>query len=257
MKKKITFLFLIITISSNGLAKENLPSGIWCRVTDANNPHATELMIRIYDKPVNSQLGYIIDSHHTFEIFTVDSAILVDRQLTIVSNQANIRISGSQVENSDLFQITQKRGQYSNKLQLRKVETIPEWAKPINHFIYTDGTYEAKGDPSYWGHQPYCKLTVKKGMITDVIYYEKNFEDGDVKDDDYGNEYKEDLGEIAYAGAQLSVMGAQVYKYQFLLSQDIENVDVVTGATASYHRFKNVVNKALKDAVKAVNGIIR
>ncbi len=70
-----------------------------------------------------------------------------------------------------------------------------------------------------------------------------------MKDENYGKEYLEDFGELAYPAAQLSVKGAAVYCPRLILSQDPDNLDVVTGATANYYRFKEVVKKALKDAI--------
>ena len=90
-------------------------------------------------------------------------------------------------------------------------------------------------------------ITVKDGKITDCEFlsYEK---DGTLKGEDYG---KID-GVIKNAGlykiAQDAIKNAEKYGSKLVETQQLDKVDAIAGATASYELFENVVGIALKQA---------
>jgi major membrane immunogen (membrane-anchored lipoprotein) len=152
--------------------------------------------------------------------------------------------SGNSFENT-----VNKKYLFKQKVNLKKCDTVPEWASNINHIIYKDGIYEANIELTHYGQRPSCKVEVKEGRIVDVLYFEKHDDTGQLKDKDYGKEYVEELGELAYPAAQFSVKGANIYGLLLIPSQKPDNIDAVTGATYNLYRFKKAVGKALKDAI--------
>ena len=113
---------------------------------------------------------------------------------------------------------------------------------------YKDGVYKAvSGIKDDWGGYAEVTITVKDGKIVDCEFlsYEK---DGTLKDEDYG---KTD-GVIKNAGlykiAQDAINNAAKYGPKLVETQQLEKVDAIAGATASYELFENAVGIALKEA---------
>lgn len=113
---------------------------------------------------------------------------------------------------------------------------------------YKDGVYKAvSGIKDDWGGYAEVTITVKDGKIVDCEFlsYEK---DGTLKDEDYG---KTD-GVIKNAGlykiAQDAINNAAKYGPKLVETQQLEKVDAIAGATASYELFENAVGIALKQA---------
>ena len=113
---------------------------------------------------------------------------------------------------------------------------------------YKDGTYKAvSGIKDDWGGYAEVTITVKDGKITDCEFlsYEK---DGTLKGEDYG---KTD-GVIKNAGlykiAQDAINKAAKYGPKLVETQQLDKVDAIAGATASYELFENVVGIVLKQA---------
>lgn len=147
-----------------------------------------------------------------------------------------------------VWQTGKKKLLRNNEMTLTRSVSKPDWASNVKHIIYKDGIYEAGGV----GREPYCKITVKNGRIHDVDYHEKDMQ-GNIRDENYGKGWVDYFGELAYPGGRLSVEGYHTYGLQLILSQEMEKVDAVTGATNSLNRFKKVVGTALKDAVLSGN----
>ena len=113
---------------------------------------------------------------------------------------------------------------------------------------YKDGVYKAvSGIKDDCGGNAEVTITVKDGKITDCEFlsYEK---DGTLKGEDYG---KTD-GVIKNAGlykiAQNAIKNAEKYGPKLVETQQLEKVDAIAGATASYELFENAVGIALKEA---------
>ena len=115
---------------------------------------------------------------------------------------------------------------------------------------YRDGIYMGKSQAKYT-NEPYVgnvTIEIKKGEITDVKFsivdtalkelfaekYEKHFEGNNLYMQQCRNDWK----------------GVQTYPSRLIKSQNIENVDAISGATWSYNIFKASVKEALKGAKK-------
>ena len=115
---------------------------------------------------------------------------------------------------------------------------------------YTDGVYKGKTQAQYT-YEPYVgyiSITIKNGWPIDAEFkivdtaknevfnelYEKNFEGNEHYIDQCRNDWK----------------GIQTYPNVFMKFQDIEKVDVITGATWSYNFFRFAALDALKHARK-------
>ena len=104
---------------------------------------------------------------------------------------------------------------------------------------YEDGTYTAEGELDDHGWMPRVEIIVENGEITSVDYDEVN-EAGDLKSED------ED-----YSAAMEGVSGVrpsdayEQLENQLLDNQDVDQVELVTGATSSSESFKALVNEAL------------
>lgn len=102
-----------------------------------------------------------------------------------------------------------------------------------------DGTYDAEGDPDERGWKGYISVTVAGGEITEVDYDEID-KDGKKKseDDEYAKNMKNASG----------VAPEEAFKQledSLLETQNVEEVEMVSGATDSSNRFKELANEAL------------
>lgn len=115
---------------------------------------------------------------------------------------------------------------------------------------YIDGVYKGKTQAQYT-YEPYVgyiSITVKNGWPIDADFkivdtaknqifnelYERNFEGNEHYINQCRNDWK----------------GVQTYPNMLMKLQDIEKVDVITGATWSYNFFKFATLDALKHARK-------
>ena len=98
---------------------------------------------------------------------------------------------------------------------------------------FLDGTYRAETSAQdTWGYRPYLIVTVQDGDVTE-IEYDAVAEDGTLKSKD-----------AALQSEMESVQGTYPDRYnsdlenQYMEHQNIENVELVAGATESSHAFK-------------------
>jgi len=115
---------------------------------------------------------------------------------------------------------------------------------------YIDGNYTAT--PSIkdnWGGSAKVEIIVKDGKIVSCKFesYEK---DGKLKDDDYGKENGEIKNIGTYKIAQNAMLEAAKYPDMLLQSQDIEELDALSGATVSFNLFKDAVKQIMEKAKK-------
>lgn len=101
-------------------------------------------------------------------------------------------------------------------------------------FDLEDGRYTAKTEPDEYNWYGKIDITITDGRITEVNYDEINSETGAVKGKDY--KYPK------------SVEVQDTYEKQLLQTQDPDKVDVVTGATQTWKRFKATAKEALRMA---------
>ena len=119
---------------------------------------------------------------------------------------------------------------------------------------YADGTYEGKSsvyenndgtdDGNGYG---VVTITIKDGAITECTYqtYET---DGTLKDEDYGKQDGQIANKDYYTKAQRANAACAEYATQLISSGQIDDVDVISGATINYDEFKEAVDAALSQA---------
>ncbi len=98
---------------------------------------------------------------------------------------------------------------------------------------WKDGTYSAKTELDNYGFYGEIELVIEDGKITEVNYDEKD-QEGNPK----GEEYPYPLGPES----------EDDYEERLLETQDPEKVDVITGATETWERFKETAEEALRQA---------
>jgi major membrane immunogen (membrane-anchored lipoprotein) len=114
---------------------------------------------------------------------------------------------------------------------------------------YIDGTYQGHsqsyytGEP-YWGH---IQITVENGSFAYLSFTIRDSSTHEPVDSMYGvNHY---AGNSTYQQQCVNDgHGIEIYPQRLILSQDIDNVDAITGATWSYNIFIASAKNALKDA---------
>lgn len=117
------------------------------------------------------------------------------------------------------------------------------------HKKYADGTYYGKtkaiyNDENFWGH---IKITIEEGKIVAVDFKIIDSTTLEIFDNNYKKHY---------AGNQLYIeqcrddwQGVIKYPERLIKSQDIDGVDVITGATWSYNMLKYATIQALQNAI--------
>lgn len=112
---------------------------------------------------------------------------------------------------------------------------------------YSDGVYEVQDKPDYEGY--YCKavLTVEDGKITKV----------DWKIFDSNNREFDDSYEEIFAGNKAyqyqcrgDMKGVKEYGANLIETQDIDEVDTISGATWSHSKFVAILKMAVEKARK-------
>ncbi|HPT82660.1 MAG TPA: DUF2292 domain-containing protein [Limnochordia bacterium] len=109
----------------------------------------------------------------------------------------------------------------------------PEEQPPTQAAQWRDGTYTARTDMDDYGYYGEIELVISGGRITEVRYDEKDRE-GNPK----GENYPYPLGP----------QSEDRYQEQLLETQDPEKVEVITGATQTWERFKETAREALRQA---------
>jgi major membrane immunogen (membrane-anchored lipoprotein) len=127
--------------------------------------------------------------------------------------------------------------------------TVYSLTKPAHSFTkgeYQSGIYESKEITTNEGYVGKAKLTIAKGLITDVDFLITD-ELGMVFDEKYGPaRYYNHAAYLQQCVDELA--GIKRYKSKLLQAQDIAAVNVISGATWSYDIFCNAVSNALKKA---------
>ena len=104
---------------------------------------------------------------------------------------------------------------------------------------YEDGTFTAEGEIDDRGWTPVVEVVVENGEIVSVNYVEYN-EEGQLKSED--DDYAEAMKGVA------GVSPAEAYEQlenDLISSQDVNQVELVSGATGSSELFKELVTDAL------------
>lgn len=108
---------------------------------------------------------------------------------------------------------------------------------------YFDGKYEARSFKDSHGAYAQVSLVLDNDDIVQVDYVTV-MADGKIKDERYG----QGLDKEMYEAAQVAVKAMPIYKQTLIETQDIDEVDAISGATTSNKQFKDAVKKALRKA---------
>jgi major membrane immunogen (membrane-anchored lipoprotein) len=119
---------------------------------------------------------------------------------------------------------------------------------------YADGTYtgrssvyendEDEGNGNGYG---VVTLTIKDNTIVECSYqtYEP---DGTLKDEDYGMQEGSVANRDYYNKAQKAIAACEVYAQQLVDTNNVRDVDAISGATINYDNFTEAVLDALDQA---------
>jgi major membrane immunogen (membrane-anchored lipoprotein) len=115
---------------------------------------------------------------------------------------------------------------------------------------YKDGVYEAN-DPfaGQFKFDANTKITAKNGLIVDVIFWERQKDTDRIKGIEYISSESKAWSENSRPVVTQVVDRITQFPVKLIVSQDIDKIDGVSGATYSYCRFVLVVKKALADAL--------
>jgi major membrane immunogen (membrane-anchored lipoprotein) len=114
---------------------------------------------------------------------------------------------------------------------------------------YRDGIYEglSRSDYTmepYWGQ---IQLTLENGLFTKIQFSIRDSTNHEYVDSLYG--VKHYSGNAIYMKQCVNDgHGIEIYPQRLLESQDLDNIDAISGATWSYNIFKASAKDALKDA---------
>lgn len=106
-----------------------------------------------------------------------------------------------------------------------------------------DGTYEGRSTDDSRGAYGVVSLEVKDGKIASAEFLQYNA-DGTVK----GEKYGEEAGEESYKVAQNALENSQKYPEKLVETQNVDEVDAITGATSSWKQFQEAAKDALAKA---------
>ena len=106
---------------------------------------------------------------------------------------------------------------------------------------YQNGVYSASSTDAYG--ETKVTLEFKDGKIVkcELLAYDK---DGNLKDENYGK----DSGAKNYELAQISLKGFMQYPELLLKTQNIDEVDAISGATGTFMQFKTLVQNLMRTA---------
>ncbi len=112
---------------------------------------------------------------------------------------------------------------------------------------FADGTYAGVSSPDDEGGYGDVRLTIAGDDITDVEFALKQA-DGTAKRADYGKTNGEIVNEEIYARAQAGIAAAPSYAARLVETDDLGQVDVITGASLTHDQFVEAVSDALGSA---------
>jgi len=121
--------------------------------------------------------------------------------------------------------------------------------KPIK---YTDGVYNGKSkaiynDENFWGQ---VQIKIENGKIVDVDFKNIDSSSHEVFDYNYEKHY---IGNDLYMQqCRDDWQGVLKYPEKLIKHQNIDDVDVISGATWSYNMLKYATNEALQNAKSKV-----
>ena len=110
-----------------------------------------------------------------------------------------------------------------------------------------DGIYTVESSRDEKLGKSILNLSINDGKITNVEFTGYDL---------FGNEKNENYGEIFgkdsadYKKAQIAVKAIKNYPQQLLETQNLDEVDAISGASISYGQFVETVEKAVEDAKK-------
>jgi uncharacterized protein with FMN-binding domain len=116
--------------------------------------------------------------------------------------------------------------------------------------VYKDGVYESDSNLTTEYYYGKAKVIIKDGKINDVDFkiYDKGHNDR-LLDESYGKEIF--AGQPQYQEQTTNELaGIEKYKSELTLKQELDKVDLISGATWSFRIYKETVENALKKAVK-------
>lgn len=115
---------------------------------------------------------------------------------------------------------------------------------------YKDGVYKSFANiKDDWGGTAEVEIKIEEGKIVECTFlsYEKN---GNLKGPEYGKVDGVIKNVGLYKIAQASILRAAEYGQKLIETQNIDDVDVIAGASISYKLFKDAVENALQDAMQ-------
>ena len=115
---------------------------------------------------------------------------------------------------------------------------------------YKDGVYKSFANiKDDWGGTAEVEIKIEEGKIVECTFlsYEKN---GKLKGPEYGKVDGVIKNVGLYKIAQASILRAAEYGQKLIETQNIDDVDVIAGASISYKLFKDAVENALQSAMQ-------
>lgn len=115
---------------------------------------------------------------------------------------------------------------------------------------YKDGVYKSFANiKDDWGGTAEVEIKIEEGKIVECTFlsYEKN---GNLKGPEYGKVDGVIKNVGLYKIAQASILRAAEYGQKLIETQNIDDVDVIAGASISYKLFKDAVENALQGAMQ-------
>ncbi|MDR1851781.1 MAG: hypothetical protein LBR21_03915 [Propionibacteriaceae bacterium] len=112
---------------------------------------------------------------------------------------------------------------------------------------FRDGEFEGKSSVDELGATGHVKLSIASDRLTDVEFQVVDA-DGTVHDADYGKTAGEIVNQESYEKAQFSVDAEAKYAAQLLETNDLEQVDTISGASLNHKTFEEAVLDALDKA---------
>ncbi len=108
---------------------------------------------------------------------------------------------------------------------------------------YKDGTYTGKYENTEHKSLTKVEISIKDNKITDckAEFYDSK---GNLKDESYGMDMEGEQKEKA----QLAAQGMSQYASMLVEVGNIEDMDAISGATASFKAFEEAVKEALSSA---------
>ena len=122
---------------------------------------------------------------------------------------------------------------------------VPPPAKNFDLSGAKDGIYTVESSRDEKLGKSILNLTINDGKITNVEFTGYDLF-GNEKNESYGSM----LSEGDYKKAQIAVKAIKIYPQQLLETQNLDEVDAISGASVSYGQFVETVEKAVADAKK-------